>query len=114
MIGEYDLMDINEFEEWIKNYYKKRGWADLDIFIRIGFLVEETGELARSVRALEIGRDRPDEVTESLNFLRQELIEELGDVFGNLIIIAQKYDIKLEDIFHSHRNKLDERYSQSK
>lgn len=28
-------------------------------FIRVNFLSEETGEVARAVRALEIGRDRP-------------------------------------------------------
>ena len=107
-------MDISEFEDWIKNYYKVRGWADLDIFIRIGFLVEETGEVARSVRALEIGRDRPDEVEESLDCLKQNLVEEIGDVIGTLVIIAQKYDINLEEIFFSHRTKLDKRYSQGK
>lgn len=54
-------MNVNEFQDWVKSHYKERGWSDLDIFIRIGFLVEETGEVARAIRALEIGRDRPDE-----------------------------------------------------
>ncbi len=54
-------MNVNEFQEWVKAYYEKRGWSELDIFIRIGFLTEETGEVARAIRTLEIGRDRPDE-----------------------------------------------------
>ncbi|TKH42626.1 hypothetical protein C1I60_17690 [Paenibacillus terrae] len=41
---------------------------------------------------------------------KQELIEELGDVLGNLIVIANKYDIPLEEVFHSHKMKLSERY----
>ncbi|MBO1003191.1 MazG-like family protein [Pseudogracilibacillus auburnensis] len=49
-----------------RQLYKDRGWVDLDIFVRIGFLSEETGEVARAIRALEIGRDRPDEADESL------------------------------------------------
>ncbi len=54
-------MDVTAFQEWVKDYYESRGWSELDIFIRIGFLAEETGEVARAIRALEIGRDRPDE-----------------------------------------------------
>ncbi|CAK8584918.1 MazG nucleotide pyrophosphohydrolase domain-containing protein [Priestia megaterium] len=104
-------MNVTEFPHWVKDYYKMRGWSDLDIFIRIGFLAEETGEVARAIRALEIGRDRLDEVTGTLEENKKELTEELGDVLGNLIVIANKYDISLEEIFSSHKEKLAERYS---
>lgn len=104
-------MNVTEFQQWVKDYYKMRGWSDLDIFIRIGFLAEETGEVARAIRALEIGRDRPDEVTGTWEENKKELTEELGDVLGNLIVIANKYDISLEEIFSSHKEKLAERYS---
>ncbi|MCR6108551.1 hypothetical protein HXA34_19840 [Salipaludibacillus agaradhaerens] len=104
-------MNVNEFQDWVKSHYKERGWSDLDIFIRIGFLVEETGEVARAIRALEIGRDRPDEQTGTATQQKQELVEELGDVLGNIIIIANKYDIALEDVFQSHRDKLEKRYN---
>lgn len=104
-------MDVTEFQKWVNDYYEIRGWAELDIFIRIGFLAEETGEVARAIRALEIGRDRPDEVTESFKNNRKELVEELGDVLGNVIVIANKYDISLEEVFNSHREKLSKRYS---
>lgn len=105
------LMNVTEFQQWVKDYYKMRGWSDLDIFIRIGFLAEETGEVARAIRALEIGRDRPDELTGTLEENKKELTEELGDVLGNLIVIANNYDISLEEIFSSHKEKLAERYS---
>lgn len=103
-------MDVTEFQQWIKEYYKTRGWSELDIFIRIGFLAEETGEVARAIRSLEIGRDRPDEKDESYAEHKQELTEELGDVLGNLIIIANKYDIPLEEVFQAHKEKLSKRY----
>ncbi|AMX00811.1 MazG nucleotide pyrophosphohydrolase domain-containing protein [Rummeliibacillus stabekisii] len=103
-------MDVNEFQQWIKDYYEERGWSQLDIFIRIGFLAEETGEVARAIRALEIGRDRPDETENTYIEKKQELVSELGDVLGNITDIANKYDIKLEDIFKVHQEKLDERY----
>ncbi|OPA75160.1 hypothetical protein BVG16_21370 [Paenibacillus selenitireducens] len=104
-------MNVTEFQQWVKEYYESRGWSDLDIFIRIGFLAEETGEVARAIRSLEIGRDRPDEVGGSFEENKQELTEELGDVLGNLIVIANKYEIPLEDVFTSHKKKLSERYS---
>ena len=54
-------LELNEFQRWVKDYYEARGWSELNIFPRIGFLAEETGEVARAIRAIEIGRDRPDE-----------------------------------------------------
>lgn len=104
-------MHVNEFQQWVNDYYENRGWSELDIFIRIGFLAEETGEVARAIRALEIGRDRPDEVTESYRNRREALVEELGDVLGNVMVIANKYNISLEEIFHSHKEKLSKRYT---
>jgi len=103
-------LKINEFQQWIKEYYDTRGWSELNIFTRIGFLAEETGEVARAIRALEIGRDRPDEKVQSYEENKQELIEELGDVLGNIIVIANKYDISLEEIFNAHQDKLMKRY----
>jgi len=103
-------MKLNEFQQWVKEYYDTRGWSELNIFTRIGFLAEETGEVARAIRALEIGRDRPDEKIQSYEENKQELIEELGDVLGNIIVIANKYDISLEEIFNAHQDKLIKRY----
>jgi NTP pyrophosphatase (non-canonical NTP hydrolase) len=108
---EVETVDVNEFQKWVNAYYEQRGWSDLDIFVRIGFLAEETGEVARAIRALEMGRDRPDEQTGTLAEQKQELTEELGDVLGNMIIIANRYGIDLEDIFQSHRDKLQKRYT---
>lgn len=104
-------MNINEFQHWVQDYYRKRQWADLNIFVRIGFLAEETGEVARAIRALEIGRDRPDEKNASYAENKHHLTEELGDVLGNLIIIANQYDISFEDIVEVHKEKLISRYS---
>ncbi|AIC93097.1 MazG nucleotide pyrophosphohydrolase domain-containing protein [Shouchella lehensis] len=105
-------MTSEEFQNWIQTYYEERGWHDLDIFIRIGFLSEETGEVARAIRALEIGRDRPEEERGDYQQNKVALTEELGDVLGNIAVIANKYNISLEDVFTLHRNKLEERYAE--
>lgn len=90
----------------MSQFYQKRGWYDLNPFIRVNFLAEETGEVARAVRAIEIGRDRPDEIKKTEEELREELKEELGDVLDNVFILANKYNIQLEDILSSHQEKL--------
>lgn len=103
-------MDLSAFSQFVQTYYDERGWTDLDIFIRIGFLAEETGEVARAIRALEIGRDRPDEKQQSTSEMKQALTEELGDVLGNVVVIANKYGIPLEEIFNAHKEKLEKRH----
>ncbi|CAM4207924.1 MazG nucleotide pyrophosphohydrolase domain-containing protein [Erysipelothrix aquatica] len=100
-------MNVELFQQWVDTYYKKRGWSDLDIFIRVTFLFEEAGEVARSVRAIELGREDHDIVDTDL---KAELASEIGDVLGNLMVIANHYDLSFEDIFKMHVDKLDARY----
>ena len=107
-------MDIHAYQKWISTFYKERGWYALDPFVRVSFLSEETGEVAQAVRALEIGRDRPDEEIKSPELLKQQLTEELGDVLDNIFILADKYEIQLEDIMVAHKNKLTDRFSTEK
>lgn len=104
-------MEINEVQQWINQFYGQRGWTNYGPFIRVGFLMEETGEVARAVRTYEIGRDRPDESTPSPDQLRNDLIEEIGDVLGNIALLADLYDISLEDAFTAHKQKLLKRFS---
>lgn len=103
-------MDSKEFQHWVEAFYKTRGWADYGPFIRMGFLMEEAGEVARVVRSLEIGRNRPDEADKRTDELKRELTEELGDVLSNLIILAKKYDISMEEIMETHVRKLKQRF----
>lgn len=104
-------MDIQSYQQWISDFYKERGWYELSPFIRVNFLSEETGEVARAVRSIEIGRDRPDEEVNSKDEQLQQLTEELGDVLDNVFILADKYDIRLEDILSSHQTKLENRFN---
>lgn len=72
------MVQLADAEKWMKEFYEKRGWTEYGPFIRVGFLMEEAGELARAVRAYEIGRDRPDEKESTRAEQKQELIEEMG------------------------------------
>ncbi|MDH6365529.1 NTP pyrophosphatase (non-canonical NTP hydrolase) [Enterococcus sp. PF1-24] len=77
----------------------------------MNFLAEEVGEVSRAIRTIEIGRDRPDEKVTDYQENLANLTEELGDVLDNLFILADKYDISLETIMTSHKEKLLARYS---
>ncbi|WP_163654805.1 MazG nucleotide pyrophosphohydrolase domain-containing protein [Listeria sp. PSOL-1] len=107
-------MEAKEFQMWVNQYYKGRNWSEFDIFTRIGFLAEETGEVARAIRAMEIGRDHPEEMEKQRVIYEQELTEELGDVLGNVMAIANHYDISVEAIFSAHVSKLKNRYQKEK
>ncbi|PFE04728.1 hypothetical protein COE15_14150 [Bacillus cereus] len=106
-------MNIVEFQRWVEEFYEKRSWSQYNSFIRLNFLTEEVGEVSRVVRAIEIGRDRPDEQTKQVEELKMELKEELGDVLANLIILSQKYDLDLQDIMNAHVEKLSKRFQET-
>ncbi|SDZ38400.1 NTP pyrophosphatase, house-cleaning of non-canonical NTPs [Bacillus sp. 166amftsu] len=99
-----------EFQRWVEEFYEKRNWSQYNSFIRLNFLTEEVGEVSRVIRAIEIGRDRPDEHEKQEEELKIELKEELGDVLANLIILSQKYDLDLQDIMEAHVEKLSNRF----
>ncbi|MGM0213968.1 hypothetical protein IGI42_001509 [Enterococcus sp. AZ109] len=73
-------------------------------------MTEEVGEIAQAIRTIEIGRSRPDERTPTDQEQWDKLTEELGDVLGNLFILADKYDSSLEAIMECHQKKLLECY----
>ncbi|MHC5373054.1 MazG nucleotide pyrophosphohydrolase domain-containing protein [Enterococcus sp. LJL120] len=103
-------MNITQYQAWISEFYKERNWYQYNPFIRSNFLSEEVGEICRAIRTIEIGRDRPDEIATSDEENLANLTEELGDVLDNLFIIADKYQISLEEIMDSHQKKLSARY----
>ncbi|GMA47866.1 MazG nucleotide pyrophosphohydrolase domain-containing protein [Tetragenococcus muriaticus] len=106
-------MDVKSYQQWISQFYKQRNWYEYQPFIRANFLSEEVGEVCRAIRTIEIGRDRPDENKMGHEQQLENLTEELGDVLDNLFIIADKYDISLEEIMNSHKEKLQNRYKNS-
>ncbi|BBO00149.1 MazG nucleotide pyrophosphohydrolase domain-containing protein [Sporolactobacillus terrae] len=106
-------MYLQDVQDWEKRFYEKRGWKDLPPYIRVGFLMEEIGEVSRAVRASEIGRDHPDEEKMTKKEVRENLAEELGDVLSNVAILADLYGMTLEDVVQAHRKKLMKRYKEN-
>ncbi len=102
---------LKDFQAWVIQFYEKRQWLQYDSFQRMGYLMEETGELAQAIRAYELGRDRPDEAIRQPEELRQEILREMGDILSNLAILADRYGFTLEDAAEAHRDKLNKRFA---
>ena len=105
-------MDITAYQKWVSEFYKNRNWYQYNSFIRSNFLCEEVGELAQAIRKYEIGRDRPDEIEKSSTENLNDIKEELGDVLDNIFILADQYNISLEEIIETHKNKLEKRFEE--
>ncbi|WP_373766639.1 MazG nucleotide pyrophosphohydrolase domain-containing protein [Glaesserella sp.] len=103
-------MHFAEYQQWVREFYQQQNWYERDVFRRLAYLTEEVGEVACAVRAIEIGRERPDETEQSLDEKRENILEELGDVFDNLFILADKYDISIEEVIAKHQAKFLSRY----
>ena len=103
-------MDIDEHQQWLVNFYKQRNWYDYSPFIHLNFLTEEVGELARVVRAIEIGRDHPGETHQTPAALDANLNEELADVMEQGLMVASPYNIDPQELLQASQNKLTARF----
>jgi NTP pyrophosphatase (non-canonical NTP hydrolase) len=88
-----------EVDDWI-NQFEEGYWQPLSQLAR---LVEETGELARVMNHLY--GDKPKKLAEK----KQELKEEIGDIFFTLICLANAQRVDLEEALNEVMRKLDHR-----
>ena len=81
---------LGKIQEIVDKWLKEIGggyWPPLSMLAN---LVEEVGELAKVINALE-GPKRNEDIK------KEDVASELGDVFFSLICIANYYDINLEE-----------------
>ncbi|URZ86642.1 MazG-like family protein [Floricoccus penangensis] len=95
-------MNTKEYEKWVIDFYRNRGWYEYDPFVRINYLTEEVGEVSDSVKDLENTLDKNPENNGEISNKKDKLLNELGDVLDNIIILADKYDMTLEDVIDKH------------
>lgn len=73
-------------------------------------MIEEVGELAQTVRAIELGRDHPGETSQTQTQLHEHLKEELADVLDQVLILSDKYQLDVDELIVQSENKLKERF----
>lgn len=102
-------MDTKVMQQEVMKTCHRHGWS-LNPYKDLGLLTEEVGELAREVRRIEDGRERPDEVEPDTEIMKAHLIEEAGDILFPLFKLASYYGFTLEEAFQAHQAKMAERY----
>ncbi len=89
---------LTQYQEYIKNILTERGFIEQDVNTRLALLVEEVGELAKSIR--KFNNEKID-----INSKIGNVDEEIADVFFVLISIANKIGINISEAFVKNENK---------
>lgn len=104
-------MNTNKFQQRLKQFYQETGYAEVDGFVFLGLLTEDTGKVARIMRELEFGPHPLKTQITSDKINKKLLSESIGNLLGNLTLIAIHYDIELQDICEEHIEKLEKLHS---
>lgn len=80
-------MKISEFQQYVSNFSKEKGFADTTIEKRTMYLMAELGELTEAI----LKRDDDN--------IKQEIGLEMFDVIWNVCDLANKLGIDLEEAF---------------
>ncbi|PEY39524.1 pyrophosphatase [Bacillus cereus] len=80
-------MKISEFQQYVSNFSKEKGFADTTIEERTMYLMAELGELTEAVL-----RRNDDNI-------KREIGLEMFDVIWNVCDLANKLEINLEEAF---------------
>lgn len=100
-------MNVNDFQQQLKQFYEDNGCSEADSFLCISLLTEETGEVAKMIRELEFGPHPLNTQIAPYKTSKKLLIEKLGNILSTITFIANQQDIKLQDICEEHLKKLD-------
>lgn len=101
-------------QQWLVNFYQQRNWYHYSPFVHVNFLTEEVGEVARAVRAMEIGRDHPGERHATEAERQANLKEELADALDQILVISSLYDIDVDSLLQASEAKLTKRFENRK
>ena len=98
-------MHIREFQRWLEAYDRARGWDRVHPSHTLVHVLEEMGEIARGVLALE--GYKPGEAGTG----RARLAEEFGDCLTLLFKLAYQCGVDVEEALKTNQAKIEERYS---
>ncbi len=98
-------MHIHEYQEWLETWDKARGWDKILPAHTLIHAVEEMGEVARLVLALDGYKEALDE-----DRWRAELAEELSDLFVFLFKLAYQAGIDMEEALKAGQAKAEIRF----
>jgi NTP pyrophosphatase (non-canonical NTP hydrolase) len=101
-------VDVRQYQRWVRDFDVQRGW-DLtlpsEVFVHF---MEEVGEIARRVLALEGYKPVGDEAERAK--WKGHLREELSDAITFLVKLAYMYDVEVADGLLANMPKCDGRF----
>ncbi|MCD6554026.1 MAG: hypothetical protein J7M16_08455 [Anaerolineae bacterium] len=104
-------MHIAEYQTWLEEYDRARGWDRVLPSQTCVHAMEELGEVARLVLYLD-GYHAPDgRQPDDPQLLRARLAEELADCATFLFKLAYQYGIDMEAALVDNQRKATERYT---
>lgn len=89
---------LKDFQEYVRELEKERGFTEQDILQKCLMLGEEVGELFKAVRKKE-------KIKVDNNSKFKEIDDEMADIFIFLCAIANRYHIDLEKAFRDKEEK---------
>ena len=98
-------MQISEYQRWLEEWDRARGWHHVSPSHTLIHAMEELGEVARLVLHLEGYKN-----AESPEAVREKLATELSDLFVFLFKLAYQCGIDVEEALKAGQAKADDRY----
>ncbi len=98
-------MHIREYQRWLEEWDKKRGWDKVLPAHTLVHAMEEMGEVARLILAWEGYKHAEDKER-----VRAELAEELSDLFVFLFKLAYQVGVDVEDALKAGQAKAEARF----
>jgi len=98
-------MQIREYQRWLEEWDRKRGWHRVSLGHTLLHALEEMGEVARLVLRLDGYKEAESEAA-----VRAELARELSDVFVFLFKLAYQCEIDMESALLAGQIKADQRW----
>ncbi|MBC8448464.1 MAG: hypothetical protein H8D78_12020 [Chloroflexi bacterium] len=96
-------MQISEYQRWLEEWDRQRGWHRVSPSHTLIHALEELGEVARLVLHLEGYKG-----ADSVETVRAELATELSDLFVFLFKLAYQCGIDMEEALKAGQTKADE------
>ncbi|WEV44560.1 MazG-like family protein [Streptococcaceae bacterium ESL0687] len=98
-------MDFEKYTDQTIDFYRDKGWYEYDPTVRINFLRQEVDELVASIEKTEKLLGEPLQDDKKIAQAKDLLSSDLGSILDNLIILADKYDLTLEEVINEQYSK---------
>lgn len=103
-------MSINEYQEYVRNGASDKYTKELAMLGLIG----EVGEVSDVIKKESIYEDMSKFIEKYGMDVKEKIIDELGDVLWQYMLVLCKYDVSIQEVINYNVNKLNKRHGTQK